>query len=114
MLLLNDWPRDRFLDAAELDPGLLLAAIQTKGDASCVAADFCGKGRCDILLAPAGDVPLLIQNVTSGRHWIELDLVGARKQDNKARSDGSAIGRGWRSARAACISNTWSAVPPGR
>jgi len=92
VLLLNDWPRDRFLDAAELDPGLLLAAIQTKGDASCVAADFCGKGRCDILLAPAGDAPLLIQNVTSGRHWIELDLVGARKQDNKARSDGSAIG----------------------
>ena len=92
VLLLNDWPRDRFLDAAELDRGLLLSAIQTKGDASCVVADFCGKGRCDILLAPAGDAPMLIQNTTPGGHWIELDLVGARKQDNKARSNSSAIG----------------------
>jgi len=92
VLLLNDWPRDRFLDAAELDPGILLGAIQTKGDASCVVADFCGKGRCDILLAPEGDPPMLIENVTPGGHWVELDLVGARKQDNKARSDGSAIG----------------------
>ena len=77
VLLLNDWPRDRFLDAAEIDPGILLGAIQTKGDASCVVADFSGKGRCDILLAPAGDAPLLIRNVTPGGHWIELDLVGA-------------------------------------
>ncbi|MGO9108731.1 MAG: FG-GAP-like repeat-containing protein, partial [Thermoguttaceae bacterium] len=55
VLLMNDWPRNRFVDAAELDPGILLSAIQTKGDASCVVADFSGKGRCDILLAPAGD-----------------------------------------------------------
>ena len=89
---MNDWPRDRFVDAAELDRGLLLAAIQTKGDASCVVADFCGTGRCDILLAPAGEPPMLLQNVTPGGHWIELDLVGARKQDNKARSNSSAIG----------------------
>lgn len=92
VLLLNDWPRDRFLDAAGADAGFMLSAIETKGDASCVLADFRGKGRCDILLAPAGDAPMLIQNVTTGGHWIELDLVGARKQDNKARSDGSAIG----------------------
>ena len=31
VLLLNDWPRDRFLDAAELDPGILLGAIRTPG-----------------------------------------------------------------------------------
>jgi tetratricopeptide (TPR) repeat protein len=92
VLLLNDWPRDGFLDAAEIDSGLLLKEIQTKGDASCVVADFCGKGRCDVLLAPAGSAPMLIQNITPGGHWIELDLVGARKQDNKARSNGSAIG----------------------
>jgi len=92
VLLLNDWRRDRFLDAAEVDPGILLSAIQTKGDASCVVADFCGKGLCDILLAPAGDAPMLIQNVTPGGHWIELDLVGSRMQDKKTRSDGSAIG----------------------
>ena len=35
---------------------------------------------------------MLIQNVTPGGHWIELDLVGARPQDNKARSNNSAIG----------------------
>jgi len=92
VVLLNDWPRERFLDAAELDPGILLNAIQTKGDASCVVADFCGKGRCDILLAPAGDPPTLIQNITPGGHWIELDLVGARTKDKMARSDSSAVG----------------------
>jgi len=92
VLLVNDYPRDRFLDAAELDPGIVLAAIRTKGDAACVVADFCGKGRCDILLAPAGQPPMLIENVTPGGHWIELDLRGARMQDNKARSNSSAIG----------------------
>jgi hypothetical protein len=92
VLLLNDYPSGRFIDAGELDPGNLLNAIQTKGNASCVVADFAGNGRCDILLAPEGDTPMLIQNVTPGGHWIELDLVGAQKQDNKARSDGSAIG----------------------
>jgi tetratricopeptide (TPR) repeat protein len=92
VLLLNDYPRDRFLDAAELDPGIVLGAIQTKGDAVCVVADFCGKGRCDILLAPGGQPPMLIQNATPGGQWIELDLRGTRMPDNKARSNGSAIG----------------------
>ncbi len=92
VLLWNDGSRGRFLDAADADPGILLSAIRTKGNASGVAADFSGKGRCDILLVPADQPPLLIQNLTRGGHWIELDLVGARKRDNKARSNGSAIG----------------------
>jgi hypothetical protein len=78
VLLLNDGPGNSFLDAIEADPGNLLGAIKFKGNASCVVADFCGKGRCDILLAPSGEPPMLIQNMTQGGHWIELDLVGTR------------------------------------
>ena len=92
VLLVNDWPRDRFIDAGELDPGNLLGAIRFKADASCVVADFAGTGRCDILLAPAGEKPMLIQNATPVGHWIELDLQGTRAQDRKSRSNNSAIG----------------------
>lgn len=92
VLLVNDWPENRFLNAAELDPGNLLAAVETKGPASCVLADFTGNGRCDVLLATAGERPRLIENVTSGGHWIALDLAGKREQDKKTRSNQSAIG----------------------
>ena len=91
-LLVNGWPKEGFADAAEADPGNLLAAISTDGDASCVAADFTGNGRCDVLLAAVGRQPMLIENVTSGGHWIALDLTGLRPQDNKTRSNSSAIG----------------------
>ncbi|MBE3069678.1 MAG: VCBS repeat-containing protein [Planctomycetes bacterium] len=91
-LLLNDSPRDRFLDASAVDPGCLLGAIRTEGPAGCVVADFTGNGRCDILLAAAGAKPVLIRNVTPGGHWIALDILGTRTQDNKSRSNGSAIG----------------------
>jgi tetratricopeptide (TPR) repeat protein len=91
-LLINDWPRDRFVNALEIDPGNLLAAVTTKGKASCVVADFTGNGRCDVLLAPAGERPFLIENVTPGGHWIEIDLLGIREQDKKSRSNNSAIG----------------------
>ncbi len=91
-LLVNDWPNASFVDAGQLDGGFLLAAIETKGDASCVAADFTGDGRCDLLLAAAGEAPLLVKNTTPGGNWIELDLAGNRPQDRKARSNNSAIG----------------------
>ncbi len=97
-LLINDWPRGRFLDAAEVDPGNLFAAIRTdgetrtQGNASCVVADFTGNGRCDVLLARMDQQPLLIENVTPGGHWIELDLRGTRPRDKKSRSNNSAIG----------------------
>ena len=91
-LLINDFAGSRFLDAAQLDPGNLLAAIRTKGHASCVVADFTGNGRCDVLLLPTDEPPLLIENVTPGGHWIELDLRGTRPQDKKSRSNNSAIG----------------------
>jgi thioredoxin-like negative regulator of GroEL len=91
-LLINDWPRNRFINALELDPGNLLAAINTNGNASCVAADFTGDGRCDILLAAAGEKPVLIENATPGGHWIEIDLLGTRGQDRKSRSNNSGIG----------------------
>jgi tetratricopeptide (TPR) repeat protein len=92
VLLLNDWPNDRFVDAAAVDQGNLLGTIRFPGDASCVAADLHGRGRCDILLAPVGEAPILIENVTAGGHWIEIDLVGMRPRDNKARSNSSAVG----------------------
>ncbi len=91
-LLINGWPQQGFRDAAESDPGNLLGAIRTDGDASCVVADFTGDGRCDVLLASAGQTPQLIENATPGGHWIQLDLVGKRPQDSKARSNNSAVG----------------------
>jgi hypothetical protein len=91
-LLVNGWPKGGFADATDADPGNLFAAISTDGDASCVVADFTGNGRCDVLLAAADQQPMLIENVTSGGHWIALDLTGIRPQDNKARSNSSAIG----------------------
>ncbi len=91
-LLLNTWPDFAFVDAASLDPGNLFGTLRTDGDASCVAADFTGDGRCDLLLAPLNQPALLIENVTPGGHWIAFDLVGKRPQDRTARSNNSAIG----------------------
>ena len=94
VVLLNDWPHDQFLDAAQLDRGNLLNVVKIKGDASCVVADFCGRGRCDILLAPSGEAPLLLQNITPGGHWIELDILGKRipLADYPTQVNNSAIG----------------------
>ena len=91
-LLINDQQEKRFINALEIDPGNLLSAIHFKGNASCVAADFTGDGKCDILLAPIGARPFLIENVTPGGHWIEIDLRGTRGQDRKTRSNNSAVG----------------------
>ncbi|MHC4110497.1 MAG: CRTAC1 family protein [Planctomycetota bacterium] len=91
-LLINDWPRNRFINALEIDPGNLLSAITIKGNASCVVADFTGNGRCDVLLAAVGQKPMLIENITPSGHWIELDILGTRGQDKKSRSNNSAIG----------------------
>jgi len=92
VLLLNDQPRERFINALDIDPGNLLSAISFEGDASCVAADFTGNGKCDVFLAPAGQKPFLMENITPGGHWIEIDLFGTRGQDKKSRSNNSAIG----------------------
>jgi thioredoxin-like negative regulator of GroEL len=92
VLLVNSWPAGGFVDAGEADAGSLFNAIRTEGNASCVVADFTGDGRCDVLLAAIGQKPVLIENATQGGHWIELDLVGKRPQDNKSRSSNSAIG----------------------
>lgn len=91
-LLVNDWPNDRFLNAVELDPGHLFAAVETEGNASCLVADFTGDGRCDVLLASMGQKPRLLENATNGGHWIEIDLAGNRSRDSKTRSNNSAIG----------------------
>ncbi|MHB8970579.1 MAG: FG-GAP-like repeat-containing protein [Pirellulaceae bacterium] len=91
-LLLNTWPDFAFVDATQTDPGNLLGALRTEGDASCVVADFTGDGRCDLLLAPLNQPALLLKNLTPGGHWIALDLAGKRPQDRTARSNSSAIG----------------------
>ena len=91
-VLINDRREERFIDATRIDPGNLLGAITFSGNASCVAADFTGNGCCDILLAPTGERPFLIENVTKGNHWVEIDLLGTRSQDKNSRSNGSAIG----------------------
>ncbi len=91
-LLVNEWPRKRFTDVREIDPGNLLAAITFDGYVSCIAADFTGNGACDLFLAPAGKPPFLIENLTEGGHWIQLDLQGTRGRDGKSRSNRSAVG----------------------
>ena len=92
VLLINNWPEGRFISAFEIDPGNMLSAINYPGNASCVAADFNGNGNCDIFLAPMGEKPFLVENVTPGGHWIEIDLRGMREQDKKTRSNNSAVG----------------------
>ena len=92
VLLLNLWPEQRFVEASAIDPGILLTAVETGGDASCVAADFTGNGLPDLLLLPTDRPGMLLENVTSGGHWIAFDLVGKRPQDQTARSNNSAIG----------------------
>lgn len=91
-LLVNDWPRNRFIDVSKSDPGNLFAAITFKANASCIVADFTGDGRCDVFLAPMGEKPMLIENRTGGGHWIQIDLLGTREKDGKSRSNNSAIG----------------------
>ncbi len=92
VLLLNEWPRGRFIDAAEVDSGNLFAALAFDAYASCIAADFTANGKCDVFLAPAGQEPVLIENITQGGHWIQVDLQGIQGQDGKSRSNNSAIG----------------------
>jgi tetratricopeptide (TPR) repeat protein len=91
-MLINKWPEGGFINALQVDPGNMLSAISFPSYASCIAADFNGNGNCDILLVPTGEKPFLVENVTQGGHWIEIDLRGIREQDKKTRSNNSAVG----------------------
>ncbi|MGC8639586.1 MAG: FG-GAP-like repeat-containing protein [Isosphaeraceae bacterium] len=91
-LLLNDWPKTRFVNAASADPGIVLTQRSCPGDAVCVAADFNGDGKVDLLHAPMGGSPVLIANMTQGGNWLALDLEGKRIQDKSGRSPNSAVG----------------------
>ncbi|NLH16670.1 MAG: CRTAC1 family protein, partial [Phycisphaerae bacterium] len=91
-LLSNNWPEKGFTDVVAGDAGNLLGAIRFPGAAACTAADFTGDGKCDILLAPTGEPPMLLINQTAGGHWLAIDLMGMREQDKKSRSNHSAIG----------------------
>ena len=92
VLLLNDRGMGTFRDAAELDSGIVFGAIETETTAACLVADFTGNGACDLLYLPQGGSPSLFENLSSGNHWLALDLRGVQRQDNKARSNNSAIG----------------------
>lgn len=91
-LFINNYPKEGFVDAAQVDAGIMLSAIKTGGRTSCVVADFTGDGKCDIFLAPMGEKPFLIKNETKGGNWIAFDLAGTRTKDDKTRSNNSAIG----------------------
>ena len=111
-LLLNDWPRDE-LRGRRRRPirATCWPRSGPTGDASCVAADFTGDGRCDVLLAPGDGKPLLIENATPGGHWIELDLRGTRtdRTTRPARTTRRSA-PGSRSRRAPCSSSSSSAA----
>jgi tetratricopeptide (TPR) repeat protein len=92
VLLINDRGTGTFHNAAELDPRIVLNAVETPGDAGCLAADFTGNGRCDLLLLAIGEQPMLFENLTADGNWLALDLRGVRRQDNMGRSNNSAIG----------------------
>ena len=92
VLLVNDSPERGFFNACEADAGNLFNALRVEQSASCVAADFTGDGLNDVLFAPRGEAPLLIENITQGGHWIALDLQGTASNDQKTRSNNSAIG----------------------
>lgn len=91
-LLVNNWPDKGFTDVVSNDAGNLLGAIRFAGNAACTVADFTGDGKCDLVLVPTGEAPMLLVNATEGGHWIEIDLMGMREQDKKSRSNHSAIG----------------------
>lgn len=91
-VLVNDSARNLFTDQIQADTSNLLSALETEGPAVGMAADFTGNGRCDLLLADNTEPPRLIENITRGGNWIAMDLAGTRRQDNKSRSNRSAIG----------------------
>ncbi len=91
-VLINDWPLDQFTNVLDRDPGNLMDALTWSERASGMAADFTGNGRCDCLIAPMGESPILLTNVTQGGHWLGVDLKGTRGNDQKSRSNNSAIG----------------------
>ena len=93
LLLINHWPDRTFTPVDRSAPGQVFAALDDEGPISALAADFTGDGRCDIVLAAHGRPLRLIRNITpDAGGWLGLDLKGTREQDNKARSNTSAIG----------------------
>ncbi len=92
VLLVNRWPQSGFVDCTELDPGNLLASLATRDDAVCLAADFDGDGRCDLLLADMAGPPKLVRNATAAAGWLALELRGTEERGKKSRSNHSAIG----------------------
>jgi len=91
-LLVNLWPQPEFRDLTELRPGHVLEVLEWPGNTSFVAADFTGNGHLDLLFVPAEGRPTLVENITGQGNWIELELIGTRGQDNKSRSNASALG----------------------
>ena len=76
----------------DVDPGNMLVRWSCDGDAVCVAADFNGDGKPDLLHAAMDRSPVLFVNATQGGNWLALDLLGKRGQDQTSRSPSSAIG----------------------
>ncbi len=92
-ILINEWPKNRFTPLDQVDPGNLLAALESPERAACLAGDFTGDGRLDLIWAPWGEpIRLLVNATPQAGNWIEIDLAGARPQDGKSRSNQSAVG----------------------
>ena len=91
-LFVNLWPEQRLASLDELAPGNILGALKWEGAASTVAADFDNNGTVDLVFAPMGGLVTTVWGMDTGRNWLQIELQGTQGQDQKTRSNSSALG----------------------
>ena len=91
-LFINLWPEQRFVGLEELVPGNVLEVLKWEGAASTVAADLDNNGAIDLVFVPMGGLLTIVWGMETGRNWLQIELQGTQGQDQKTRSNSSALG----------------------